>query len=242
MEAVSIGTLNQKSITDSAYGFSDTLYDDPVLVKTNRMSMHPSDRVLESSGIYARFKDITFDTIKERGVAKQVVEPARKVWMYARDIEKHISEGHGLTLSGGVGTMKTTLAIATMRVAMEKGYKAYFIPMVSLLDMIFTLRDSQERFDFERRLRSVDLLLLDDIGAEYDQQWVLSKVDSIITERYNRKKPVILTTNLNDELLSKKYNDRIMDRLRMVNQVVIFPGESLRQSGRKLELGEGDYR
>jgi len=73
------------------------------------------------------------------------------------------------------------------------------------------------------------LLLLDDFGAEYSKSdWVSSKVESIIIDRYNRMKPIILTTNYSDTWTEENYSQRIYDRLRGEYAVAIFNGESHR--------------
>lgn len=58
---------------------------------------------------------------------------------------------------------------------------------------------------------------------------MLSKVDSIITERYNKMLPIIVTTNLSKEELAGTYSGRIMDRLRNTSQCLIFSGASQRK-------------
>lgn len=73
------------------------------------------------------------------------------------------------------------------------------------------------------------MLLLDDFGAEYSKSdWVPSKVESIIIDRYNRMKPIILTTNYSDAWIEKNYSQRVYDRLRGEYAVAIFNGESHR--------------
>lgn len=152
----------------------------------------------------------------------------RMVNEYAADLKANLKAGRGLILKGPVGTGKTSLAIATMRRAMDLKFTCFFIPMVSLLDTIFTMRDTEEKYRFEQRIRNTNLLVLDDLGAEYDQQWVLAKVDSIVTERYNRLRSTIITTNLGHNDLMNRYNKRILDRLDSTCRVINFDGKSLR--------------
>ena len=56
----------------------------------------------------------------------------------------------------------------------------------------------------------------------------MAKVDSIITERYNRMLPVIVTTNLTREKLGETYSGRILDRLKSTSKLLAFKGESER--------------
>ncbi len=55
--------------------------------------------------------------------------------------------------------------------------------------------------DLFRRLCSVDLLHLDDLGAERRTEWVLEQLYSIVNERWQDERSIVVTTNLDlDEL------------------------------------------
>ena len=73
-------------------------------------------------------------------------------------------------------------------------------------------------------------MLLDDFGAEYSKSdWVHTKVESIIIGRYHDMKPVILTTNYNNDQTKDRYSERVIDRLRGKDyEEAIFWGESHR--------------
>lgn len=147
------------------------------------------------------------------------------------NLDLNIKQGRGLILSGSVGTMKTTLAIAILRKQIDRGGNGLFVPMCSLLDNLFTMREcnKEEWVRYEQKIRNTPLLVLDDLGGEDNgQAWVLSKVDSIITERYNRLKSTIVTTNLLPKKIQMNYSGRIVDRLRSTSEMLVFEGESLR--------------
>ena len=75
------------------------------------------------------------------------------------------------------------------------------------------------------------VVVLDDLGAEWGSSYVTSKIDAIFSERYNRKKSTIVTTNLAGQALRSRYPDRIIDRLRETTQIITFnTEESLRLS------------
>jgi len=103
-------------------------------------------------------------------------------------------------------------------------------PTPSMLDNIFTLKAQglDKWAKFEQQIRETPLLVLDDLGAEHTEGWVLTKVDAIIAERYNRCRSVIVTTNLSAEQLRGVYAERVIDRLRSTLKVVNFSGQSLR--------------
>ena len=193
------------------------------------------DKELLQAGIYERFKNISFQTIT---VDDDIRENAEMIYRYAQRLDKYIAEGKGLILSGSYGTMKTTLAVCVLRKFIEQGGSGLFIPMCSIMDNLYSMRarSLEEWGRFETRLRETKLLVIDDLGGEdVSAPWVLPKVNSIITERYNRKKPVIITTNMTKDELLDTYSGRLIDRLKSTNFYIVFNAKSKR---RGLDLSE----
>lgn len=66
-----------------------------------------------------------------------------------------------------------------------------------------------------------DVLIIDDLGKEKPSEWVLEKLYYIINERYEHSKPIIITTNFNENQLidiftvgkNKSSIEAIMSRL-----------------------------
>lgn len=200
----------------------------PTGATSRRAGMMSKYDMLEQHGIYRRFWNTTAENIDRRGVPANVGRQWMCVRAFIATLPDHIRDGEGLILSGGVGTMKTTMAIAILRKLVDTKGQGYFIPMASLLDTINSMR---ERHDaslqaFEHKLRTTSLLVLDDLGAEYDHTWVQCKVDAIVNERYNRMRSTIVTTNLSAQDIRDRYQMRIFDRLRATNQLITFAGKS----------------
>ena len=193
-------------------------------------------RELERAGIMKRYRDVTFESIEKQGIPDN--EDIRRnyavVKEYAtRNLDWNLEHGFGLILAGNYGTMKTTMAVAVLQQWMQAGHNGMLVPMCSLIDNLYTMRslNREEWAKYEMRIRSTPLLVIDDLGGENtDQTWVLAKVDSIITERYNKMLPIIVTTNLSKEELAGTYSGRIMDRLRNISQYLVFNAESQRQA------------
>ncbi|MCQ2282356.1 MAG: ATP-binding protein [Bacteroidales bacterium] len=189
---------------------------------------------LEAHGILRRFQSVSFENIEAQGVPQPIIRQYDAVLDYASHLRQNIERGMGLIMLGTPGLLKTTLAVAVLRRLLETDIRGsgYMVPMVSLIDNLFTMRamDKVEAAEYERRLRKCDLLILDDLGGEVTgQPWVMSKVDSIITERYNRMLPVIVTSNLDAKTMAGTYGGRIIDRLRSTGTVLRFNGLSLRK-------------
>lgn len=123
-----------------------------------------------------------------------------------------------LLLEGGYGTGKTHLAAAIGNVRLAQGDTVVFITAPDLLDQLRntfspTSEDSYDQL-FER-LRSAQLLILDDLGAENPSGWALEKLYQLINHRYVHALPTVITANLPLE----RVDGRISSRLRDVNMV-----------------------
>lgn len=195
---------------------------------------------LENHGIMRRFYNITFENIEKQGIPGSIQTQYSQIKAYVLDLKKNIDMGKGIILCGPYGTMKTTMAIAILRKHLETSNSGLFVPMCSLIDNLYTRRalSVEDWARYEQRIRTTKLLVLDDIGSENtDQRWILQKVDSIITERYNRMMPVIITSNLlpfsknkDEQTLKNTYGGRVFDRLRSTSELVMFSGKSLRKT------------
>jgi DNA replication protein DnaC len=133
---------------------------------------------------------------------------------YVRTLRKRLAQGRGLWLVGDIGTGKTTLAMIISKAAMDAGYSAAIYSLPRLLNI---LRDSIDspggKLDLIERLTAVDLLHLDDLGAERDTAWVLEQLYSIINARYESERAILATTNLTPDLLAEQIGARTVSRL-----------------------------
>ncbi len=110
--------------------------------------------------------------------------------------------GKGLWLMGDVGTGKTTLAMLVSKLALEAGHTVAIYSLPRLLSRIRRTYDAeageQGYLEFFERLTSVDLLHLDDLGAEKRSDWVLEQLYAIVNERYETERSILVTTNLQE--------------------------------------------
>src|SRR5665213_900630 len=109
------------------------------------------------------------------------------------------ADRQGLLLAVDTGCGKTHLAVAALKAIIDKGHQGVFFDYQNLLDRIRSSYDktsgSGDREAYSSAMEC-DVLLLDDLGSHRVTEWVEDIVTSIITYRYNHRKALIITTNL----------------------------------------------
>jgi hypothetical protein len=123
----------------------------------------------------------------------------RRVRAFVRSIEDNLDAGSGLWFDGPVGTGKTSLAILVAKAAKDAGRSYAVFPVPLLLAKIKRTfdRDADDNYlAFFHKLCSVDVLVLDDLGAEKQTEWVLEQLYSIVNERWQDRRSIVVTTNL----------------------------------------------
>lgn len=141
--------------------------------------------------------------------------------------------GKGLYFySNTKGSGKTRLMVSIGNALINtQGVGVRFIFTNTLLDEIkgtFEKSENGESYSaLIAGLRSIEVLILDDMGAERPTPWVNEIFYGLLNDRMTAKKPTLFTSNCSIEDLS--YNDRIVDRLFRMAMPVKFPEESVRR-------------
>ncbi|HET9980351.1 MAG TPA: ATP-binding protein, partial [Ktedonobacterales bacterium] len=144
----------------------------------------------------------------------------------AYEIARHYADDPlgWLVFRGGYGCGKTHLAAAIANVAEQSGVPVIFAIVPDLLDHLRATfaPNSETAYDalFEK-VREVQLLVLDDFGAENSTAWATEKLFQLINYRYNYHMPTVITTN---HRLLAHMDERIRSRLAdlgLVRHVVI---------------------
>ena len=165
-----------------------------------------------SAVIPRRFRDIGFDRFPVTEIdPPETVQATRR---FAERIDQRLDEGRGLWFIGPVGTGKTTLAMLVTRAALDAGRSAARYSMPGLLSRIRETFDSGSHTSLLEQLTAVDLLHIDDIGAEQTTPWVLEELYTIVNARYEEQRSMVITTNVQDRAtLKEQITTRTLSRL-----------------------------
>ena len=145
-----------------------------------------------------RYRGVSFDREPLIAIARTSPEPVRRARRYIQTIDEQIDAGRGIWFTGTPGTGKTTLAMLISKAAIEAGRS---VAIYSLPHLLALLRDTYNEggpslVELLDRLTAVELLHIDDLGAEQSSAWVLEQLYNIINARYEDERALILTTNL----------------------------------------------
>ena len=216
------------------------------------------DTLLKESGIPVNYLEERFSGLDASRSPKQQKVVAR-LTKYILDLKKSgDSEGtKNILLSGNMGTGKTLFASILLKeilsrsvvagVADEKdikfkgGMSALFISEHDLLNSITaTWKGSGESTKaLLDRLGSKGVLCIDDVGAvTTTHTHLLDFYASLIDERYKRRLPTIITTNLPSEDLRLAIGARSADRFMEKNRIIIANFDWNSYRGGAVESGE----
>jgi DNA replication protein DnaC len=182
-----------------------------------------------SAVIPRKYRGVSFDRPPVSDLTAPQVQVVRR---YVRDIEANLDGGRGLWFYGSVGTGKTTLAMLVSRAALDarRSVAIYSLPrLLAEIRATFEADSEGSYVDFLDRLTAVDLLHVDDVGAERTSDWVLEQLYAIVNARYEDERSVIITTNLERDELVEQIRERTVSRLEEMCTLVPLYGEDARR-------------
>jgi DNA replication protein DnaC len=154
------------------------------------------------------YQGVSFDRPPVLGMPDPIVSEVRG---YVRNLDDRLDQGRGLWLTGDVGTGKTSLAMIVSKAAIDAGRTVAIYSLPRLLNLIRDEIDTENSLlGLLDRLCSVDLLHIDDLGAQHTTPWRLEQLYSIVDARYQAKRAIVATTNLMPRDLAEQMGRRIL--------------------------------
>ncbi len=160
---------------------------------------------------------MTFESMEPAGRDGFVDPPT---FRRARDAAQRYSHDPmgWLVISGPSGTGKTHIAAAIANRLVNEGRPVKFVSVPDLLDhMRATLdrnSDDSDADDFEglfSHIIEAPMLVLDDLGVQSPTRWAEEKIDQVLSQRYARRLPTVLTTSMAIDQLPDRLRTRVTD-------------------------------
>jgi len=207
------------------------------LAEERKRKQERIERLLGKSGIKKRFQRRTFEKfITDTPERVRCYQIAKR---YADSFSIRYENGDGLYIEGTNGTGKTHLAAAIALQLINEG-----VPVVCKTSSDLLL-DIKKAYDDEYTkesavldvYKSVDLLIIDDLGKEQCSDWSVSTLYSILNDRYEDMKPTIITTNYGAEDLIRALTPKGYDNTKIVAII-----SRLRETSTVITMAWDDYR
>lgn len=140
-----------------------------------------------------------------------------------------------LLFRGNTGLGKTHLSLSIAYEVIQKGFGVYYASCQRLMDRLQTQqfhRDPTDSTDYLQMALGCDLLVLDDLGAEFSTSFSIAALQNLINTRLVENRPTIISTNLDTQQLGDRYGERVVSRLLCAYQPYPFCGEDIRKQKR----------
>jgi DNA replication protein DnaC len=188
---------------------------------------------LLNAGIGLNYQRLTWEDI-----ATIPADVVSQVMDYAVNAAQNIAQGRNVVLwSPGAGTGKTLLLILLMKELMKLGIRIHFSQFNSVIDLFTdSWRDKAEREQWNRRVRNVDVLSLDDIGKENKGRidMVESMIDQVLRARVADALPTFITTNWTPQQLEQGYGSYVSSLLSEATFIEVTGLDFRRRRGERM--------
>jgi DNA replication protein DnaC len=140
-----------------------------------------------------------------------------------------------LLLMGKTGTGKTHVSTAIAKTLIERGFEVLYDSAQNIVAAFEADRFKSGYGPYEPKgdkYLECELLILDDLGTEFVNQFTLSCLYNLINTRQNKGLATIISTNLPATEILQKYEDRIYSRIiGSSTRILAFVGKDRRVSG-----------
>lgn len=187
------------------------------------------------------FASMRLDYYEDRVDPKLGVSPRQHmqdIIAYCRDYTACFTPAaDSLLLQGATGIGKTHLCLAIARGVTERGYGVVYGSVQPLIRRLEAEHFGRTQGDSEAQLTDCDLLVLDDLGMEFDTPFSRACLYNVLNARLLEGRPTVISTNLSFTALQERYGDQIASRISGGFVPLLCVGKDIRQIIRRQSMG-----
>ena len=148
-----------------------------------------------------------------------------------------------LLIYGETGLGKTFLTNCIAKELLDKNHTVLYLSANELFENVLAEYLIKQKDDMEalyNYIYSCELLVIDDLGTEFTNNFVMSQLFEIINTRKNRNLSTLISTNLSVQQLRDRYSERIMSRIIDSYTVFNIYGDNIRYIKRKKAITQAN--
>jgi len=139
----------------------------------------------------------------------------------------------GILLVGPHGTGKTHLAVSILKAAFKRGIPAAQVFVPELIEELKNeMKTNSEKIS--NKVKQTRFLVMDDIAAETDTDWVKERLLILIEYRVRHELPTVFTANCSGSELKERLGERILSRMGGMCAYAAVKGRDRRKERREL--------
>lgn len=135
-----------------------------------------------------------------------------------QEVADDLPDHRGMYIFGSVGSGKTLLAACIANELIARGREVLFVVVPDLLDELratFSNKNETDELTLMQSIRTVPVLILDDLGAHNYSEWTAGRLYNMINYRVNHRLTTVFTSNFSlsqlEEVLDKRTCSRILE-------------------------------
>ena len=202
------------------------------------------DKYYDLSNVRGLLEEENFDTFDFKYYSQNVnpaqgLSPYRNMQIIYKTALNFVQEFgcrgrkiQNLLFYGDTGLGKTFLCNCIAKDLLDAGYTVLYVTAPQIFKLVEEHRfnrDEEEEPNYAiDAVTDVDLLILDDLGAEFSTIVTSAALFNIINQRLLAKKPTVISSNLSPAELEAQYSDRIVSRFLGNYKMSKFYGDDIR--------------
>lgn len=153
---------------------------------------------------------------------------------YLNNMDQMLDEGHGLLFWGENGRGKTSAAAFVAREVRRTGASVLMVTSASLIESVIEKTEVEEGLLLDRA-RSVDFLLLDDLGKEHSTKTGFSEraLENLFRDRSSSHLTTFVTTNMSFDGLIQRYKKSMLEVMKEILLPVKVEGRDFREDAKE---------
>lgn len=178
----------------------------------------------------SNFEDFSLDYYPKNKNGNSPYETMKGIYEDCINYSKKFQIGSpSLYFYGRTGLGKTHLSLAIANEVIKKGYSVVYGSVINFINKMEKEKFGRADTDTEKLLIDADLLILDDLGAEFSTAYTVSAIYNILNSRICRGVPTIISSNLDLDEIENRYPESIASRIIGTFSPVEFIGDDVRQ-------------